>query len=100
MNEIRLAPQYLPLVLNRSKTTTIRRGLRNFPLGAAMIRTGAGDAPVVVTGINFVRLDELTSLDANADGFGSVAELRNALSFFYPKLKPDEPMTIVRFDLS
>src|ERR1700691_3657004 len=97
MNEISLAPQYLPLVRNGTKTTTIRRGHRKFPLGATTIKSSTGDEPVFVTDVRHVRLSDITHEDAKADGFESLADLRDALTSFYSGLRYDEPMTIVRF---
>ena len=99
MNEITLASQYLALVRNGTKTTTIRRGHRVFALGATTIRTPHGNAAVNITDVKHVRLNDLSPADAESDGFNSVAELRDALDSFYPRLKDDEPMTIVRFKL-
>jgi len=97
MTEIRLASQYLPLVRDGRKTTSIRRGHRNYPVGPGTIKTATDEVPIIVIGVRHVRLNELTPIDANADGFSSLGELRDALDSFYPRLKHDEPMTIVRF---
>jgi len=99
ITRIPLAARYLPLVLAGRKTTTIRRGHRDYPVGPAVIFSSPGHVEIVITGVRFARLSELSEQDAFSDGFNSLAELRNALDTFYPKLKHDEPMTVVRFKL-
>ncbi len=99
MKEIRLASKYLSLVRGGEKTTTIRRGHRDYTPGPALITNAQTQLPIYITDVRYVRLNELTTKDANADGFPDLMRLREDLDSFYPKLKHDEPMTIVRFIL-
>lgn len=55
--------------------------------------------PATVTEVRIVTRGELTELDAQRDGFASLAELQAALEFHYPGLDNDGEVDIVTFAL-
>ncbi|WP_338417465.1 hypothetical protein [Corynebacterium diphtheriae] len=52
-----------------------------------------------MTEVRIVTRGELTELDAQRDGFASLAELQAALEFHYPGLDNDGEVDIVTFAL-
>lgn len=97
---IPLSAEFLPLVSSGQKTSTVRRGVRKYPPGAAVLRAGGQEIPIRIERVRICNLDKLTEEDAIADGFESVKSLRAALGRFYRDLRPGEPMTIVEFQRS
>lgn len=55
--------------------------------------------PAVVTDVRTSRRSDLTAVDAQRDGFESLAELNAALDMHYPGLGPDAPVDVVTFRL-
>ncbi|GMV04423.1 MAG: hypothetical protein AMXMBFR53_07030 [Gemmatimonadota bacterium] len=97
MTDIPLASEYVPLVQSRRKTTTVRAGRRPFKTGQHRIVSGPTAISVVVTKVQYKTVEELTDLDARADGFGSREELMAALRRFYPRLQDQDAVTVVHF---
>jgi hypothetical protein len=100
MNSLPISPKFYPLISAGKKTTTIRRGRRNYLVGAATMHAGRLTIPIVITMSQHIRLHSLTTEDAKNDGFNTLVELKRELGHFYPNLAEDEWMTIVRFRLN
>lgn len=98
MRRIRLKPEYMPLVAEGRKRSTVRAGLVKIEPGAAEVVSGLSTLPIQVTGMVVKRLDELGDDDARTDGFDSLFELRQALRRFYPGLGEGDPVSIVYFE--
>jgi hypothetical protein len=94
---IPLAADLVPLVLSGKKTSTVRLGKRNYPLGPANIVSTNFDVPIEITAIEFSRIGHLDEDVAKTEGYESVAELLGALRRFYPNANKDHDVTILRF---
>lgn len=101
MHRLPFAPKYRERVVAGTKYATVRRGRRHAKPGQAIeLRFGwRGSMPAHVTRVSFVRVADLTSADALADGFTCRDELLAALERHYPDITPDDPVTIIRFRL-
>ena len=100
MNEIKIAKQYVPLVLAGQKESTIRAGKRDYELGpAALILPDFNRINIEITAILVERYGTLDDEDAWADGFRNLSELRAELRRFYPDLAAESIITIVYFAL-
>lgn len=102
---------YVPLILDGSKTTTIRKPRAGLPAAGEWLRLVCRyDRPpfavATVTEVRDVLRSELTEADAHADGFASLAELVAALAEHEtgspdaaPSLLP-VPWRLIRFTLA
>jgi hypothetical protein len=95
--QIALAADLVPLVLNGKKTSTIRLGIRDYPLGHAKIVSGKLNIPIEITEIEFTKVGSLDGRVANSEGYGSLSELLLALRRFYPEAGNDRDVTVIRF---
>jgi hypothetical protein len=54
---------------------------------------------VSITDVGIKRLGELTESDARRDGFCSLDELFETLMDIYPRIEPQDPVTIIGFEV-
>lgn len=91
---------FIPQIIKKTKTLTIRWGIVRPTKKVVLIESeGAlyGKAEikrVVVT--QFSRIDEAS---ASKDGFRSLEELKAALKRIYPSIAPDDPVTLLEFEV-
>ena len=95
--QIPLAADLVPLVLGGKKTSTVRLGIRNYPLGPAKIVSGSVGIPIEITEIKFTKVGRLDEPTAKSEGYDSLDELQCALKRFYPRAGLDSDITVVRF---
>jgi hypothetical protein len=99
MTKIKMAPHLLTLVSANIKTSTVRYGHRDYPLGEAILETpdeGMG-APININQVTYCRFKDLDDDVAHTDGFKNLGELKEALLEFYPDITDETEVTIVRF---
>lgn len=101
VQRIRLYDKYIAMVKAGEKKATIRRGVKPYVLGPAiLVGTESGQEVVVtITDLSIENLGTLLDFDAFEDGFRSVAALSLALKDTYPGLGEHEPLTKVRFEV-
>lgn len=99
MIKLAIAREFLFLVREGKKSSTIRKGTRRFEVGPAVLMSGNEQAAVRITGVSHTRFGLLTEEDARRDGFKTLAELDAALKRFYPSINNTAPVTIVRFQV-
>jgi hypothetical protein len=97
MTIVPLARRFLPLVLSGQKNSTIRKGVRRWAVGPAVIASEGVRVKARITDIRVKTLADLTDEDAVRDGFQSLPQLRQALLEFYPSLSPSDKVTIASF---
>lgn len=95
--DIRLAADLVPLVLSGEKTSTVRLGIREYPLGPARFVSGALSIPIEITEVEFTQVARLDRRGAKSEGYGSLSELLSAVRRFYPGIAMDDDITVVRF---
>jgi hypothetical protein len=94
---IPLAPDLIPLVLSGKKTSTVRLGIRRYPLGPARIVSGNVNIPIEITEIEFMKLGELGDGVAKTEGYTTLGEFLSNLRRFYPGAEIDRDVTVIRF---
>lgn len=92
--------EYVDDILSGRKRATIRLGIVRVKYDELIVHGGGRPvAKVRVTGVHYKRLRELTDEDARKDGFRSLQELLRALRDVYGEISPDEPVTIIEFEV-
>jgi hypothetical protein len=84
------------------KAITIREGTRDYMAGRAVLLgcDVVGWAKMaIVTSVRFTTVGGLTSAEVHDDGFSSTAAALAGLRQFYPDLKGDSPVTVIRWEL-
>lgn len=97
MQRISLADDLLDTVLSGRKRSTIRRGIRSYELGAARLVTSSASVDVRITAVRVATMQTLDAEDVEAEGCETGGELVRVLQRFYPDLRDDEPLTVIRF---
>ena len=97
MTVLPLAAEFLSKVRSGEKVSTVRRGMRPYAPGPAILRAGANTIKVSIVRVQHATLANLTDRDAQEDGFADRRELVAALRRFYPDIVESEPVTIVKF---
>ncbi len=93
--------EYVKMILCGEKRTTIRRGIKNYPVGRIVDLTVNYKpfAKARVSKVIVKRLNELTDEDAKMDGFKNKHELVQALKRIYGDIKDNEFVTVVHFEV-
>jgi hypothetical protein len=100
LRKIRFKDEYIPLILEGKKTSTIRLE-KKFRVGETLavtsVKTGKIYCRIRVTSIVQKRLGELTDDDASRDGFRGRADLIKALKRIYGDIRSDRKLYVIRF---
>lgn len=101
MERINFDPEFVPLILSGKKRTTIRRGIKSYPVGSLVELTVERQhfAFAKVRKVVVKRLLEISEEDARADGFESKEELIGKLRKIYGEIDEKEFVTVVHFEL-
>jgi hypothetical protein len=98
--DILVHPDMKDVVLDKEKTITIRKGIRNYKPGDR-VKVGCdsyGWFPVRVTDVDFCALGDVSYADLTADGFATFKDMRIALQKFYPDIDYHTDVTIIRWE--
>lgn len=101
MERINFDEEFVPAILSRAKRTTIRKGIRSYPVGK-LVELTVNSKPFAMARIKKVvvkRVSELSDEDAIEDGFYGKEELLKALKKIYGEISDSEFVTIVHFEL-
>jgi len=101
MRHVEFDGRYLESLLSGKKKGTIRLGKLNIEPGTIVTLHSGGYVvgKALVKDVEYKKVNELTEEDARADGFESLEELLEALRSHYTRLKEDDVVTVVRFEL-
>ncbi len=102
MEKINFDKEYVDLIIKGEKTTTVRRGIKSYPVGK-LVELTVNYKPFTIAKVKKVvvkRVKELTDEDAKRDGFNSREELISALKRIYGDIAEEEFVTIVHFELA
>ncbi len=91
--------KYVSAIVNGKKVTTIRKGIKRYPVGRVIDLTVDNEpfARAKVDKVIVKRVKELTDIDALLDGFKSREELIDALKMIYGNVNEEEFVTVVHF---
>lgn len=93
--------EYVDMILSGRKRATIRLGIVKVKYPELIVHGGGRPiAKVKVTDVVHKRVSELTDEDAREDGFNNVKELLDALRRVYGDVKPDDYVTIIKFQVT
>ncbi|HDD36077.1 MAG: ASCH domain-containing protein [Archaeoglobaceae archaeon] len=100
-SRINFDKEYVNMILNGKKRTTIRKGLKSYPVGKIVEFTADNKVFCKARILKAVvkRLKELNDKDAAIDGFKSKDDLVKALKKIYGNVKDDEFVTIIHFEV-
>ncbi|ABU81867.1 protein of unknown function DUF437 [Ignicoccus hospitalis KIN4/I] len=92
--------KYVDLILSGKKTATIRKGYW-VPKYKEIILHGGGRpfAVAEITEVKHKKLKELTPNEVRADGFESLAELKEALRGAYGDISDEDTITVISFKI-
>ncbi|MET1123634.1 MAG: ASCH domain-containing protein [Archaeoglobaceae archaeon] len=102
MERINFDPEYVPLILEGRKRTTVRKGIKSYPVGRIVELTVENSRVFALARVNKVvvkRVSELSDEDARLDGFESREELIRALRRIYGEVKDGDFVTVVHFEV-
>ena len=100
-NVIKVSRGDMALLRTGKKKCTIRMG--NASVANPQIKMSDGRISVLVriTDIDNRRtFEQLTDKDAHDEGFSTRDELMSDLRRYYPRAKPSDPVTVIRFELA
>ena len=97
---ITISPDDTQLVLSGDKVLTIRRGLRIYDLGDALMHDRTHDIviPVTILRTSHCLIENTPIADLALTGNETHEELTEDLGKFYIGIEKSEPITIVRFE--
>lgn len=98
--KILLNPKFINDVKTGRKTTTVRKGYRDYHTRKpAIFCAGQETVPIEIESNKYIKFNQLTEEDAMNDGFSSLVELKSELKQFYSDIRDNTPVTIVKFNL-
>jgi hypothetical protein len=95
---IKVSTSDLAAVKAGRKTCTIRLGIAHVAAKTIDLSDGADTLKVRIGPVTTERFQNLSKEHANWEGFATVEELRKDLESYYPRIDPDQPVTIIRFE--
>lgn len=101
MQQLKLANDLFPSVLDGTKRVTIREGHREVSIGPLTFVSPTHPldtfAPVYVQYVRHIKVSELAQRECIADGVNSPAEMVTLLETFYPGITIDSDITVIGF---
>ena len=85
--------------LNKGKNTTIRNGRRDIALGPLMFESLHEKRNMIVTvhSVEYCRVIDVRTDDIVNDGFKNHLDMIKGLQRFYPDIKADSEVTVIKF---
>jgi hypothetical protein len=98
--QIKISPSDMSLLQEGRKKCTVRVGIIDVNGTDLFMTDGRQRVKVRISEVDNRRVyRELTNQDAIDEGFPSLKELQKDLSKYYGKIDPDQPVTVIRFDI-
>lgn len=99
--QIRISPSDMSLLRSGKKRCTVRIGIIDVNGKHLYATDGKQRVRIRVSEVDNHRVyRELTSQDALDEGFSSLEELQKDLSVYYGTIDPEQPVTVIRFDVA
>lgn len=101
-NVIKLSDDLFPALLDGRKRLTIRKGMRSYTLGDAVLEATHGTrepVPIFIYELSCSPLVDVTEDVLQEDGFKDWEDLAAGLREYYPDLKDADMVTLVRFSV-
>jgi len=98
--KIKVSREDFNLAKKGIKTCTVRLGTLNVAKSITEIHDGTNSLRVKIGGVDNKRvLRELTDDDAQKEGFRTKNDLISDLKRYYPSIEPEQPVTVIYFEL-
>lgn len=99
--QIKISPSDMSLLQNGKKKCTVRLGIIDV-IGTDIFMTdGKQRVKIRISDVDNHRVyRELSGQDALDEGFSSLEELQKDLGMYYGKIDPEQPVTVIRFDVT
>ena len=100
-NVIKVSRGDMTLLRAGKKKCTIRMGNASVANPQINVSDGRTSVLVRITDIDNTRtFEQLTDQDAHDEGFSTRDELISDLRKYYPRARPTDPVTVIRFELA
>ena len=98
IKRLKLADKYIDLVLSNKKISTIRYGHIQVENKVILLESRFRKVMVKVIKVDYTKnFGDLNEEDALNDGFNDLTHLKSELKIFYPFIKNDALVTIIKF---
>jgi hypothetical protein len=98
--QIKISPSDMSLLKSGKKRCTVRVGIIDVSGTDLYMTDGRQRVKIRISEVDNHRVyRELINQDALDEGFSSLEELQKDLSVYYGKIDPEQPVTIIRFDV-
>lgn len=100
METILIRPELLQLVIDGKKKSTCRNGIRNYPIGRAILKSNQSDDHcfINITKLVYHKLGDVTDEMAKDDGFDTKDNLLAVMQEIYAGITDESDITIVYFE--
>jgi hypothetical protein len=99
--QIKISPSDMALLQEGRKKCTVRVGIIDVNGTQLFMTDGMHRVSIRISEVDNHRVyRELTNQDALDEGFSSLEELQKDLSKYYGKIDPEQPVTVIRFDVA
>jgi hypothetical protein len=97
-------PEHVPMILNHTKTQTRRKGKRRWKVGSVHqaktnFKKDSAFANLRILAVREEPLGCITTEDAKAEGYNSIAEYQQVYKRIYGTWEPEEEVHVVDFEL-
>lgn len=100
MERLQIRKKMIPLILTGSKTSTSRKGVREFNVFDKLVFVAIEDdsctADTIITEVQYCKFSELTEAEAIAEGYDSLEEMQEVLKELYNPAD-DDMFTLIKF---
>lgn len=83
-----------------TKTSTCRKGVREFPGNVAVGTDGKRKVNLVILSTATKKFSELSASDAQSDGSGTVEAMKSAIQKSYPDIADNDVVTVISFHVA
>lgn len=99
--QIKISPSDMSLLNEGKKRCTVRMGTIDVSGTDLFMTDGNQRVKIRVSEVdNHKVYRELSNQDAFDEGFASLEELQKDLSKYYGKIDPEQPVTVIRFEIA
>lgn len=99
--QIKISPSDMSLLKNGKKKCTVRVGIIEVSGTDLFMTDGKLRVKIRIAEVDNHRVyRELTNQDALDEGFSSLEELQKDLNTYYWNIDPEQPVTVIRFDVA
>lgn len=102
-NQIKMNPELMPLIRNKIKTATTRKGIKKVHLGDCEIVNNQNSTDVIsgfIHKIEIIRFKDISLELAEIENYHNPEELKKKLIEIYGPITDEQFMTIIYFNIN